>query len=173
MDVFSKRKRSEVMGRIRGRGNRSTERKMAALLRAHHIAGWRLHPSAILGKPDIYFPKLRIAIFLDGCFWHACRKCFRMPVQNQTFWTDKIKKNIIRDRYVSRNLRKNGIKVIRLWEHDIEKGTSHVSKVLEILGHASLASVARAGSRTTQLRRPARRSRATRYGTAAVFRGQP
>jgi len=133
MDVFSKRKRSEVMGRIRGGGNRSTERKMAAMLRAYRIAGWKLHPPEVLGRPDIYFPNLQIAIFLDGCFWHACRKCFKMPIQNQSFWAEKIRKNIKRDRFVNRILKKDGIRVIRLWEHDIEKDTSRVSKVLEIL----------------------------------------
>lgn len=133
MDVFSRQKRSEVMARIRGCGNKSTERRMAALLRSSHIAGWKLHPSNVFGRPDIYFPKKRVAIFLDGCFWHACRKCFKMPVQNQPFWANKIRKNVMRDRYVNRILKKDGIKVIRLWEHDLEKDTSHISRTLEIL----------------------------------------
>lgn len=133
MDIFSKLKRSDIMGRIKGRGNRSTERKMAALLRAHHIRGWKFHPPDVLGRPDIYFPHLRIAIFLDGCFWHGCRKCFTMPDQNRPFWAEKIKKNIRRDRQVTRILKKKGIQVIRIWEHDLEKGTSHVKNVLDIL----------------------------------------
>jgi DNA mismatch endonuclease, patch repair protein len=133
MDVFSKRKRSEVMARIRGRGNKSTEHRMAALLRAYHIAGWKLHPPDVFGCPDIYFPYLRIAIFLDGCFWHACKKCFKMPAQNRPFWEEKFHKNLRRDRLVNRTLKKDGIKVVRLWEHDIEKNTSRVADVIEML----------------------------------------
>ena len=133
MDVFSKRKRSEVMAQIRGRGNKATERKMAALLRAYHIAGWKLHPPDIFGRPDIYFPELRIAIFLDGCFWHACRKCFKMPSQNRPFWKEKIHRNVLRDRRVNRALKVEGIRVFRLWEHDLERNTSRVKGVLEIL----------------------------------------
>jgi len=133
MDFFSKLKRSEVMGRIKGRGNKSTERKMTALLRGYHISGWKLHPSDIPGRPDIYFPGFRLAIFLDGCFWHSCRKCFTMPDQNRPFWAEKIQKNVKRDRQVNHILKKNGIEVIRIWEHDLEKETSRVKNVLDIL----------------------------------------
>ncbi len=145
MDVFSKRKRSEVMSRIRGRGNKSTERRMAALLRANHIAGWKLHPPQIIGKPDIYFPRVRIAIFVDGCFWHACRTCFRMPAQNHPFWAKKIAGNATRDRQINRQLKGNGIKVIRLWEHDLEKMTSRVSRVLEALRDVAIGKPSRFG----------------------------
>lgn len=133
MDVFSKNKRSEVMSRIRGRGNKSTQRHMAALLRSYGIAGWRLEGKDIIGRPDIYFPRLRIAIFLDGCFWHACRKCFHMPVGNHAFWMRKICSNKKRDRQVNRLLRKAQIRVIRLWEHDLEKRTLRLASVLRML----------------------------------------
>jgi DNA mismatch endonuclease (patch repair protein) len=133
MDVFSKKERSRLMSRIRGRGNRSTERRMAALLRARGIAGWKLHPGDVEGRPDIYFPGSRTAIFVDGCFWHACKRCFRMPSQNQPFWAEKILRNVKRDRYVNRKLRNQGIRVVRLWEHDLEHLTPRVFDILAAL----------------------------------------
>lgn len=126
MDVFSRQKRSEVMSHIRGRGNRSTERALAALLRAWHISGWTLHSSVVSGCPDIYFPHRKIAIFVDGCFWHACPKCFRMPAHNRGFWKSKILRNIHRDRSITYRLRRQGIRVVRIWEHDVEKRTSRL-----------------------------------------------
>lgn len=132
-DVFSKRKRSEVMSRIRGRGNRSTELRMAAILRANRISGWKLHPSDVLGRPDIYFPMLRTAVFLDGCFWHACSKCFSKPAQNSSFWMKKILGNVQRDRKVTRALRRKGIRVIRIWEHDLEHRTHALESAIRKL----------------------------------------
>jgi len=140
VDVFSKHKRSAVMSRIRGRGNKSTERRMAAILRSQGISGWTLHPRAVEGKPDIYFPMLRIAIFLDGCFWHGCPTCFHAPRQNAPFWAAKIGRNCKRDQKVTRRLRRQGVKVIRLWEHDLEKRTRRVRTVLELLHTANRSS---------------------------------
>src|SRR5215510_5296891 len=129
-DVFSKSKRSQVMSRIRGGDNRSTERALAALLRAHHISGWTLRARGVLGRPDIYFPTQRLAIFVDGCFWHGCRRCFIMPAQNRAFWREKIGRNIARDRTVTRSLQRSGAMVLRLWEHDIERRTPKLFAVL-------------------------------------------
>jgi len=70
-DVFTKRKRSEVMARIRGRGNKDTEIALAKLLRANGISGWRRN-QALIGKPDFIFRRERVAVFVDGCFWHGC-----------------------------------------------------------------------------------------------------
>jgi DNA mismatch endonuclease (patch repair protein) len=133
MDVFSKTKRSQVMATIRHRGNRSTERTFAALLRRFHVSGWTLHSADVAGKPDFYFTKRRIAVFLDGCFWHGCPRCFQAPRQNASFWKAKIERNRKRDRKVTRTLRREGIRVIRLWEHDLERRTSRIRKVLEVL----------------------------------------
>jgi DNA mismatch endonuclease, patch repair protein len=133
MDVFSKEKRSQVMAAIRHRGNRSTERRFAALLRCSRVSGWRLHSCDVIGKPDFYFSELRIAIFVDGCFWHGCPKCFQAPQQNASFWAAKISRNRQRDQEVSRALRRLGIKVIRLWEHDLEARTARIQKVLDLL----------------------------------------
>ena len=137
MDVFSKEKRSSVMAAIRPRGNRSTEMTFAALLRCARLRGWTLHSSDIAGKPDFYFRKRRIAVFVDGCFWHGCPKCFQAPRQNATFWRLKIGRNRTRDRKVGRLLRRDGIRVIRIWEHDVEARSRRVEVVLtELRGRA-------------------------------------
>jgi DNA mismatch endonuclease (patch repair protein) len=133
MDVFSVKKRSQVMAAIRHKGNRSTEGTFAGLLRQSRVSGWKLHSRLVTGKPDFYFPKRRIAIFVDGCFWHACPKCFRAPRQNGRFWSEKIERNRKRDQRVMRSLRGDGIKVIRIWEHDLEQRTRRVRDVIAFL----------------------------------------
>lgn len=146
MDVFSKAKRSQVMAAIRYRGNRSTERIFAAMLRRFRISGWKLHCSHIPGRPDFYFPDRKTVVFVDGCFWHGCPKCFQPPRQNASYWAAKIGGNRRRDRRVTSALRHVGIKVIRLWEHDLEKRTRKVLKVLEVLGSRQKLGSARPAS---------------------------
>jgi DNA mismatch endonuclease (patch repair protein) len=117
-DVFSKPKHSEVMSRIRGTGNKDTEVALAKLFRAHGITGWRSH-YAIEGKPDFAFPKSKLAVFVDGCFWHGCPKHATQPKGNASFWATKLTSNKERDRKVNRALRAKGWKVLRIWEHDM------------------------------------------------------
>lgn len=121
VDVFTQQKRSEVMSAIRGRGNRSTEWRLRARLIAAGISGWRLNASDIVGKPDFVFDKNRIAVFVDGCFWHGCQKCRNIPTSNYDFWFTKIEANRKRDRKVSRNLKESGWHVIRFWEHELKR----------------------------------------------------
>jgi DNA mismatch endonuclease (patch repair protein) len=130
MDVFTKAKRSEVMSRIRSRGNRDTELALARLLRANHITGWRRHalvrvtvesswlsverrrrrrnpqPSTtnpqLAVRPDFVFRKTRTAIFVDGCFWHGCPKHATKPANNRAFWRRKLAGNKKRDALVTR-----------------------------------------------------------------------
>lgn len=115
-DVFTKAKRSEVMARIRSRGNKNTELALMRVFRAHGITGWRRH-QPVFGKPDFVFSKLRLAVFVDGCFWHACPSHSRVPAGNRTFWRKKLARNQARDRLVNRVLRAKGWRVIRIWEH--------------------------------------------------------
>ena len=119
-DVFSKAKRSEVMSRIRGRGNKDTELALMILLRRHHVTGWRRN-QAVFGKPDFVFPKARLALFVDGCFWHVCPKHCNTPANNRAFWKKKLAANKVRDRRVNQTLRKAGWRVVRLWEHDLAR----------------------------------------------------
>jgi DNA mismatch endonuclease (patch repair protein) len=119
-DVFTRAKRSKVMSLIRGRGNKETELALAKLLRAGGIIGWRRN-QFIFGKPDFVFRKARLAVFVDGCFWHGCPKHANMPVNNREFWRRKFSTNKARDELVNRTLRKNGWRVLRIWEHDLTK----------------------------------------------------
>ena len=128
-DVFSKAKRSEVMSRIRSRGNKDTEQRLAALFRAHGIIDWRRqvrlrlektssHPAGSV-RPDFVFRLQRLAVFVDGCFWHGCPEHFRRPQTRQTFWDAKITRNQARDAAVTKALRRKGWRVLRLWEHEL------------------------------------------------------
>jgi DNA mismatch endonuclease (patch repair protein) len=123
-DVFTKAKRSDVMSRIRSRGNRDTELALARLLRAHRLSGWRRHSaikfqvsgSKFQVKPDFVWRDARLALFVDGCFWHGCPKHATKPQQNASFWRKKLAANKARDRRVNRTLRRTGWRVVRIWE---------------------------------------------------------
>jgi DNA mismatch endonuclease (patch repair protein) len=118
-DVFSKQKRSQVMAAIRSTGNRATELKLAAIFRAHGITGWR-RCQRLPGKPDFVFRKQRLAVFVDGCFWHGCRWHCRMPESNCDYWQLKINRNKQRDRATTKQLRQAGWHVLRFWEHALQ-----------------------------------------------------
>ena len=131
-DVFSKEKRSEVMSRIRGKGNKDTELALLLLMRKYHISGWRRN-QAVFGKPDFVFPKHKIALFVDGCFWHGCPLHSNTPKNNQLFWEKKLLGNRVRDKLVTKTLRKSGWKVIRVWEHELSNPDGVAKKVLKVL----------------------------------------
>jgi DNA mismatch endonuclease (patch repair protein) len=120
MDLWTKEKRSQVMAAIRGRGNRATELLLMSLLRQENLTGWRRHV-ALPGKPDFAFPKKKVAVFVDGCFWHGCPKCYTRPKTNRKFWDKKREDNMARDRRVNRQLRGQGWRVIRVWQHSLKK----------------------------------------------------
>lgn len=119
-DVFTKGKRSLVMAAIRSRGNKDTEVALALLLRRKKITGWRRHVP-IFGRPDFIFPKLRVAIFVDGCFWHGCPQHGTKPKNNSEFWMKKLASNQARDRLVTHTLRRLGWRVVRVWEHELRR----------------------------------------------------
>ena len=119
-DVFSKAKRSQVMSRIRASGNKDTELALIRLFRRNAITGWRRRRK-IMGRPDFVFPKLRLAVFVDGCFWHLCPKHSNLPVNNRAFWNRKLNGNKARDIQVTRALRSQGWRVLRIWEHDLAR----------------------------------------------------
>jgi DNA mismatch endonuclease (patch repair protein) len=119
-DFLSREHRSALMSRIRGRGNKETELALAKLLRRHGVKGWRRHQS-IFGKPDFIFPKARLAVFVDGCFWHGCPKHGTRPKSNRSYWHRKLSRNKPRDKLVNRELQKLGWRVFRIWQHEFAR----------------------------------------------------
>ena len=113
-DNLSKEQRSHCMSRIRSR-NTKAELILRSLFKGRHL---RFHPN-IFGNPDFGSKKGKIAVFLDGCFWHKCPKCYRQPKSRKAYWIGKAIKNRKRDSAVNRRLSKDGFRVLRFWEHDI------------------------------------------------------
>jgi len=132
-DVFTKAKRSEVMSRIRSRGNKDTELVLAKLLRVNKITGWRRHQN-IIGRPDFAFQRERLAIFVDGCFWHGCPRHCKIPSGNRAFWKKKLSANQARDQRVNRELRKLGWHVLRIWEHSLSAKPESVLRRIKMKG---------------------------------------
>ena len=119
-DPLTKTERSALMAKVRSKGNRSTEGMVQRALRRERVRGWTKHPRNIEGHPDFYFPKLRVAVFVDGCFWHGCPRCGRLPRSRVAFWRAKIDANRRRDREIRRHLRSTGVRVVRVWEHQLK-----------------------------------------------------
>jgi len=136
-DVFDAEKRSVVMAAIRSRGNQDTELKLISIFRLFGIKGWRRN-FPLIGRPDFVFRKERIAVFVDGCFWHGCPVHGRKPGSNQEYWGPKLLRNRARDRRVTRELKKLGWKVIRIWEHDLKNAPKVAGRCKRALFPAEL-----------------------------------
>lgn len=133
-DRLSREKRSHIMSCIRSRGNRTTEIALVAAMRQFGISGWR-RGSRLHGRPDFVFPKQHVAVFVDGCFWHGCKKCGFVATSNVDYWIPKIAATMKRDRANTRLLRSEGWKVVRLWEHELKDSPSRCTdKVVRAMG---------------------------------------
>jgi len=119
-DSMSKENRSLTMARIRSSGNLTTELRIISVMHQYGIKGWRRNQK-VLGKPDFVFWKPRVAVFVDGCFWHGCPRCKLMPKSNTAYWSNKIKNNRRRDCKVKNDLIAKGWQVIRFWEHSLSR----------------------------------------------------
>lgn len=145
-DVFDVAKRSEVMSRIRGKGNRTTEIALATALRKAGITGWRRHitlkikkkpgrnsrvlkPEILVMTPDFIFKQAKLAVFVDGCFWHQCPLHSKVPENNREFWEQKLRRNVERDQQTDRVLKEAGWRVLRLWEHELQDAARATQKV--------------------------------------------
>lgn len=117
-DNLTKKQRSRTMSKIRSRWT-AQETRVHNWLKKNKIKH-RMHPK-IEGNPDIILPEKKLAIFLNGCFWHACLKCYIAPKTNKRYWLLKIKTNQIRDKKNSKTLRELGWKVKIIWEHQIKR----------------------------------------------------
>ncbi len=133
-DVYSREQRSKVMATVRSTGNKVTELRMIVVFKAAGITGWRRR-QPVFGRPDFVFPKEKVALFVDGCFWHGCPKHYTIPVQNGEFWRNKKLRNMKRDRLVTRTLMAQGWKVVRVCEHALRKGGGPAvgARVLRVL----------------------------------------
>ncbi|HMO45643.1 MAG TPA: DNA mismatch endonuclease Vsr [Rubrivivax sp.] len=134
MDTRSVEERSPLMARVRSTGNVATELRFIALMKQGGITGWRRH-IPLLGRPDFTFRRERVVIFVDGCFWHGCPRCYKAPRSNQTYWAAKVEANKARDQRVRRRLRQAGWHVMRVWQHQLAHQPQTVAwRLLRILG---------------------------------------
>ena len=123
-DRLTPQERSRHMAGVKSTGNRSTEGAVESVLLERGIVGWIKHPADVDGRPDFCFPERRLAVFVDGCFWHACPRCARnTPTTRQEFWANKIDATRRRDNRIRRRLRADGYRVMRIWEHAVRSGT--------------------------------------------------
>jgi len=132
MDRISKEKRSEIMSKIRGK-NTGPERLVFKYLRDRKIYFQR-HYKRAPGCPDIAIPSKKLAIFIDGGFWHGYRFAARKD-KLPDFWRNKIENNIRRDKRNRRRLKLDGWKILRVWDHQLssKKGEDHLNRVLRFL----------------------------------------
>ena len=124
-DIFSANKRSEIMSKVRSKGNKSTELKLIQYFHDEGIHGWRRNYK-VKGHPDFVFLQQRVAVFVDGCFWHGhdCRNT--CPANNQDYWEKKRKRNIDHDKEISEMFKKRGWIVIRIWECELLKKNNNI-----------------------------------------------
>jgi DNA mismatch endonuclease, patch repair protein len=121
------------------KGNRRTNTEPeVALRRALHVAGHRFRKDfrvtgrdGVGARADIVFPRRKVVVFVDGCFWHGCTDHCRLPRRNRAYWIAKIERNKARDARVTRSLREGGWEIVRVWEHDsIEAAVARVEAAL-------------------------------------------
>jgi len=136
-DTLSQADRSRVMRAVHSNNTRSTERRFRAILAAKGIGRWKSSQRDLPGKPDLVFPTQKLAIFLDGCFWHGCVKCYRRPRSRQEYWDAKLASNVARDLRITKDLLANGWQVLRFWEHEIrdepEQCVSTIVRQLKVI----------------------------------------
>lgn len=130
-DVFDKGKRSDIMKSVRSKGNKTTELKLIEIFKDLGITGWRRHYS-VIGHPDFVFLDRRIAVFVDGCFWHGhdCRNT--RPSDNEEYWDMKRSRNIAHDKEITKRFEQRQWTVIRIWECELKKKNRSI--LMEKLG---------------------------------------
>ena len=120
------------MKAVKSKGTK-LEKRLFAMLAGMGISGWKKNVKSITGKPDVAFPDRKIAIFVDGCFWHGCPLCQRkLPETNHAYWEKKIRRNIELAELYNEQLRLAGWTVIRIWEHEIANAAILKSRIKEL-----------------------------------------
>lgn len=128
VDILSKKQRSYCMSQIKAK-NTKPEIIFRKYIWSKGIKNF-IVKNRFTGKPDLVFTKKKIAVFIDGCFWHKCPKCYIKPKSNKSFWNSKIKQNLKRDAVVNKSLKSEGWNILRFWEHDTNKNINSCYKSL-------------------------------------------
>lgn len=128
MDTVSKNKRSEIMSKIKCKDSKIE----ISFRKIIWKAGFRYRKNSpkYLGKPDIVLPMYKTVIFIDSCFWHGCKRHFRLPSTRKKYWFSKIQRNIKRDKEVTKYYKKIGWKIFRVWEHDLFKKKEKIAEYI-------------------------------------------
>ena len=133
-DIFNKAKRSEIMKKVRSKNNKSTELKLIQIFKENNRHGWRRNYK-VKGHPDFVFLNKKIAIFVDGCFWHGhdCRNT--KPKDNQEYWDKKRERNMKHDKEITEYFENRGWTVIRIWECELKKDNKNnlLIKIKDVL----------------------------------------
>lgn len=122
--------RSSIMSKVKSKGNRTTELNIVSAFRKLGVKGWSRHVKVGSCRPDIVFKKQRLAVFLDGCFWHMCPIHGSMPNQNRLFWEKKLNANKARDIRNNDELSFLGWHVLRFWEHSTRKDPEACASII-------------------------------------------
>jgi DNA mismatch endonuclease (patch repair protein) len=128
-DTFDRAMRSKVMAAVKSKNNRTTEWRLRSALMRSGLSGWRMHAKDVLGCPDFVFDKKRLVVFVDGCFWHGCPKCYRAPQASKKYWADKVKRTMRRDKSYRAKLKRDGWRILRVWEHELRDVGKVVNKI--------------------------------------------
>lgn len=122
-DVFDRKTRSTIMARIRGRRTKP-ELALLPFLRPLRLT---YQPLGLVGSPDFADKKAKVAVFVDGCFWHGCPSCYSPPKSNRRYWREKVLRNAFRDARYTEELRLRGWTVLRFWECRVLKEAKSVA----------------------------------------------
>jgi DNA mismatch endonuclease (patch repair protein) len=136
MNIPTSAEKSAMMSRVKSRGNLSTEIALLKIFQDFKITGWRRN-STIFGSPDFIFPKSKIAVFVDGCFWHSCPKHKTAPATNVEFWENKLRRNRKRDLTVNRELSALGWRVVRIWQHSLKNRKRVAARVITLVSQSA------------------------------------
>lgn len=123
-DIFTKKKRREIMSRVKNKDSKIEVEFKKSIWKA----GLRYGKSSAkyFGKPDIVLPKYKAVIFIDSCFWHGCKKHGSMPKVRIKFWKEKLERNKQRDKEVNKHYKKTDWKMFRIWEHNLRKNKQKI-----------------------------------------------
>ena len=128
MDIFSKAKRSEIMSKIKSK-NTGPEKLIKKAMIKGKIGGF-VRGDKVFGRPDFIFPKHKLAVFIDGKFWHGY-KYSEIKNKLTPYWKEKLSKNIRRDKVVNARLKKEGWNVIRFWDYEVKKDSERCVGIIK------------------------------------------